>query len=405
MKTFTPRIAVVSPFVDKRHGTERHIAEWLPRLANHYDIHLYSQRVEDIDLSKIHWHCIPSIPGPHIFKYIWWFAANHLWRWRDSELQQLRPDIVFSPGINCFDATAMSVHVVFADVYEKRRWKLTFYSTRFWLWPRIVHRWLYYRLVMALEKRVYSNSEKSLISISRKTAADIRRFYGRQDEFPILYSGIDRETFNPRARATYREPMRTQLGFSDSTFVLLLVGNDWYNKGLLTLIGSLRLLKNLPVCLLVIGNDDISPFQDLMRTYDIENKIQFLRPRPDIAAYYGVADVYVSPSLGDALAQPPGEAMACGLPVIVSAMDGASELITNGVDGLILDNPTDESTLASLIELLYRNSDLRRQMGQNAVEAICNRTWDRYASVLSGVFKTMIEAQDTCKSMGIPETQ
>ncbi|MGC1090685.1 MAG: hypothetical protein WA894_19785, partial [Candidatus Acidiferrum sp.] len=47
------RLAVVSPFVDRRHGTERAIAELLERLAKTYgcEIHLYSQRVEDIALT------------------------------------------------------------------------------------------------------------------------------------------------------------------------------------------------------------------------------------------------------------------------------------------------------------------------------------------------------------------
>ena len=79
-----PRIAVVSPFIDKRHGTERRVAECVQRLAGEYEIHVYSNRVEDVDLDKITWHRIPALPGPHLFGYLWWFLANHLWRWRDS---------------------------------------------------------------------------------------------------------------------------------------------------------------------------------------------------------------------------------------------------------------------------------------------------------------------------------
>src|SRR5215472_13171952 len=71
------RLAVISPFVDRRHGTERALAELLERLAYTYgcDIHLYAQRVEDLTLSKcdvsadgksgsICWHKVPSLPGP-----------------------------------------------------------------------------------------------------------------------------------------------------------------------------------------------------------------------------------------------------------------------------------------------------------------------------------------------------
>ena len=61
-----PRIAIVPPFVDKRHGTERCVAEQIERLALDYDIHLFSSRVEDVDLSRITWHRVPELPGPQL---------------------------------------------------------------------------------------------------------------------------------------------------------------------------------------------------------------------------------------------------------------------------------------------------------------------------------------------------
>ena len=47
-----PRLAVVSPFLDKRQGSERITIEWLSHLPDEFDIHVYSQRVEDFDESK-----------------------------------------------------------------------------------------------------------------------------------------------------------------------------------------------------------------------------------------------------------------------------------------------------------------------------------------------------------------
>ena len=86
-----PRLAVVSPSLDKRHGTERLVVEWISRLAPAFEIHIYSQAVADVDLSLATWHRIPKIPGPHILNYLWWFAANRLWRAWDSHFRNLRP--------------------------------------------------------------------------------------------------------------------------------------------------------------------------------------------------------------------------------------------------------------------------------------------------------------------------
>lgn len=92
------RVAVVSPFLDKRHGTERAVVECVSRLAGEYEIYLYSQRVEDLDLRTVRWRRIPRLPGPHLFNYLWWFAANHLWRGWDRLARGITLDLVFSPA-------------------------------------------------------------------------------------------------------------------------------------------------------------------------------------------------------------------------------------------------------------------------------------------------------------------
>ena len=63
---------------------------------------------------------IPDPPGPHLLRYSWWFVANQVWRARDC-LAGPRPDVVHSPGVNSLDATAVSVHIVFAKYWERVR--------------------------------------------------------------------------------------------------------------------------------------------------------------------------------------------------------------------------------------------------------------------------------------------
>src|ERR1700733_3985705 len=113
-----PRIAVVSPFLDKRHGTERCVSEQIERLAQDYEIHVYSTSIQDIDFEKITYHHIPRFPGPHLLRYIWFFLANHFWRRWDGVFRKLDFDLVFSPGINCLDADVMAVHIVFTEFYR-----------------------------------------------------------------------------------------------------------------------------------------------------------------------------------------------------------------------------------------------------------------------------------------------
>jgi UDP-glucose:(heptosyl)LPS alpha-1,3-glucosyltransferase len=87
---------------------------------------------------------------------------------------------------------------------------------------------------------------------------------------------------------------------------------------------------------------------------------------PQVESYYAAADLYAGPSLEDSFAIPPLEAMACGLPAIVSRQAGVSELLTHGVDGFILDDATDSRQLAEFIQTIYESADLRQHLSVSA---------------------------------------
>ncbi len=381
------RIAVVSPFIDKRHGTERRVAECLSRLADQYEFHVYSNRVEDIDLNRIVWHRIPTLPGPHLAGYLWWFATNHLWRWWDRRFRGLVPEIVYSPGINCLDADAISVHIVFAQFRRRVRDELSLRRNPVAAWPQLIHRRLYYRLVEALERRVYRRRDLPLAVVSRKVAADLAQFYGRTNHLRLAYGGLDLGRFHPEARVGLREQARRALGLAGQTFALLLIGNDWKNKGLPCLLEAVGRIGNPNLCVLVVGRDNPAPYQEAIRRHALARQVFFLPPRPDVEFYYAAADAYVGPSLEDAFAQPPAEAMACGLPVITSRNNGGSEIISNGVDGFVLEDPADAAVLAELIQSLYCDEAVRRRLGENATRTAQRYTWDQNAAEMKALFE------------------
>jgi glycosyltransferase involved in cell wall biosynthesis len=371
------RLAVVSPFVDKRHGTERLVAEWLGRLAETFEIHLYSQRVEDLDLSRITWHKIPKLPGPHLFNYLWWFVANHLWRSWDRHFRNLRPDLIFSPGINCLGADAISVHIVFAEYLRRNSANLRFRIHSLGNWPVILHRILYYRLIALLEAHVYRNPRPLLILISRRTAAALDTTYGRTENFYVVYHGLDHETFSPTARLRLREEARRELQLLPSQFALLLIGNDLRNKGLPVLLKALVKLRDLPLQLLVVGEDNSSPCRRFIEQDHLSERIRFLPLRKDVTFYYAAADAYAGPSQEDTFALPPAEAMSCGLPVITTVTNGTSEIIDNELDGLLMSDPSDADVLATMIRKLIENPVLAERIGAKAAEKMRQFTVER----------------------------
>jgi len=382
-----PRIAVVSPFIDKRHGTERRVAECVQRLADEYEIHVYSNRVEDVDLDRITWHRIPALPGPHLFAYLWWFLANHLWRWRDRRFCGLAPEVVYSPGINCLDAGLISVHVVFARLRESLANEIRLSRNPVKTWPQIIHRRIYYRLIQFLERRVYPRPYTHLAAVSRKVASDLGHYYGRSDQARVVYGGFDLSRFNPERRASLRPAARATFSFDEDKFVLLLIGNGWKNKGLPTLLESAGTLRDPRLTVLVAGRDNPASYQAAIEHHHLDGRVLFLPPRADVEFFYAAADAYVGPSLEDAFAQPPAEAMASGLPVITSRKNGGAEIISHGADGLILEDPGDVRTLAEWIRRLLEDAEFRSSLGANAARTAARFTWENNATQMKVLFE------------------
>lgn len=379
-----PRIAVVSPFIDKRHGTERRVAEMVSRLAAEYEFHIYSTRVEDVDLEKVVWHRVTPIRAPHLFAYVWWFVANHITRWRDGR-RGIVADLVYSPGINCLDADVMSVHIVFGEF--RQRASLPLKTNPLIAWPRIIHRRLYYRLIAALERQVYGRSDITLAGVSQKIAADLKRCCRLSTDVTIIYNGLDLECFSPHNRLRLRIDSRRALSLRDDEFVLLLIGNDFRTKGLECLAEAMASVVDPRVRALIVGTDDARLFLPLIARLGLHQRIQFCAPRRDVEAYYAAADAYVGPSLDDAFAQPPAEAMACGLPVITSRANGGSEIITHGCNGFVLENPGDSRALATMISALMNDASLRDRLGRAAAETARQYTWERHAAQMRELFE------------------
>jgi glycosyltransferase involved in cell wall biosynthesis len=381
------RLAVISPFLDKRHGSERVIVEWLSNLPDEFEIDVYAQQIEDVDRSKFVWHRIPRLPGPHLLNFLWWLAAVRLRVGWDKYFRNLRHDLTFSSGANCLNANVICVHIVFVEYVRRIESQIGFLENPVRHWPRLLHRKLYYRVAIWMERHAFADPKTKLVVYSQKTASELCRFFERCDRIPVLHLGLDHSVFNPGRRAMLRQEARGALGLPEDSFAIILVGNDWHNKGVPVLLETLERLAELPIQLCVVSREDPSACAMLVREKKLEDRVRFLPPREDIEFYYAAADAYAGPSLQDSYSIPPAEAMACGLPVIVSASAGVSEIITDGKDGLILRDPKDANALGAMIRRLYEDERFRIRLGEAAAETTQRYTWARNGQELGAIFE------------------
>jgi len=390
------RIAVISPFVDRQHGTERAVAELIDRLSNqhHDEIDLYAQQASDLstegpsqtaenDRRAIYWHRVETFPGPHLSQFLGWLLLNRLARKRNERVSKTKPDIVFSPGINAFDADVILVHVVFHRVAELQNWRVG-------LGLRGLHRWLYYSLLCSLEKKIYGSPRVTLAAVSPHTARQLARYFHRQD-VAVIPNGVDSDYFSPAAIEPMRASGRKDFNCSANDFVLLLIGNDWRNKGLPALLAAAAQCRDLSIRLLVVGKDDHAPFVALAAKLKILDRLQFVSPVADVRTLYAAADLLVAPSLEDSFNLPVLEAMSCALPVIVSPHAGISHWLKHDHDCLLLKNPEDVTELVAAIRLLATDAGKRGEISANALQTTKKFSWDAHATELRALLVSAAE--------------
>jgi glycosyltransferase involved in cell wall biosynthesis len=390
------RVAVVSPFVDKQHGTERAVAEAVEYLARDcgYEITLYSQRVADVPLipsqgtnpkgGGIIWRKVETLPGPHLVQFLFWYLRNYAIRSKDTRKMSRNFDVIFSAGINCSDANVILVHAVFHQLAklqaQSRSWNL-----------RSIHRRLYYAVLCALERKIYSDRRVAIAAVSQRTAGQLNTFFGREDVL-VIPNGVDTTVFTSGARQSLRIEARRRWNYSEQDVVALLVGNDWQNKGLLTLLRAMATCGEPTLRLLVVGADRPSDWQTTISSLGLEQKISFAPSAERILEYYAAADLLVAPSLEDSFNLPVLEAMACCLPVIASSAAGVSGFLRNGVDCFLLEQPTDSDSLASLLSRLVKDAPLRQALGQRATQTAALFSWKKSVEKLA---KFMEESKQT----------
>jgi len=199
----------------------------------------------------------------------------------------------------------------------------------------------YHRYVCEAERRLFAHPAlRAVVCNSRMVRAEIERHFGLPPEkLPVIYNGVDLELFRPLARSPSREP-----GTS-----FLFVGSGFARKGLAT---AIRALAGLPKGKLVVaGHDrDARAYGALAGRLGIGARVRLLDGVEDVRPLYAAADCFILPTLYDPFPNAALEALAMGVPVIVSRRSGAAELVREGENGWVCD-PDDVAGLAALMRV------------------------------------------------------
>lgn len=365
------RIALVANHVHFRGGMERYCAELATALCDDHDVHLFTCEADDVPLDKLTVHTVRTVQKPFLALFAQFYRqTSRMIRLEDYDIVHTIGGITARQNV----VTAQYCQAAWGDALQREPGAgegVTAYHRLMW------------RLAGYFEKKAFTSPDTRGISAnSRQTGADLVTFYGADPaKIQVIYNGVDADRFTP-GNARFRGEIRARYGIAEDALVVLFVG-EYRRKGLATVLRALgRIIDEAPdtrAHLLAVGRGDLEQYRKLAAQAGVSGRVTFAGPARDIERLFGAADVFAFPTYYEPFGMVITEAMASGLPVVTSRRAGASEMIEEGVSGVLLDQPGDADELARRLLPLLSDAALRRDMGARARTAATAQSWPQVA--------------------------
>ena len=199
--------------------------------------------------------------------------------------------------------------------------------------------------------------------------------------FAIKYEGVQKKqvVYIPNGvnikldKSKYnRFKKRQELGISNNTLVIGSIGRLKSQKGFYYLLESINLLSKefSNLLLIIIGSGPLlEDLQTVVTEIKLSDKVSFLGERTDIAELLFCMDIYVQASLFEGMSNAVMEAMAMGIPVIATSVDGTIELIEEDKTGWLVE-PKNVNMLVEKIRYVLNNAEIAKKVATVASEQI-----------------------------------
>ena len=372
------RIAVLNRiFRPTGGGAERYSIALVEQLAARHEIHVFAQQITH-RWPGVTYHRIPlPFEKPRWINQLW-FALATWWHTRRGF------DVVHSHE-NTWHGQVQTVHVVpvkHSLLHGRSGWRRALRWVKIFLSPRLL-------VYLALEHGRYGVRASRCIALASSTlrpvmAASFPQALGMCE---VVTPGV--ASVPGQSSTVQRQAARAQLALPESGRCILFVGNDFRKKGLPTLIAALAQLPS-DVFLVVVGNAAQQPLvQHVLDASGQGARVFFLGALPVVDVAYQAADCLAHPTLEDTFAMVVLEAMAHGLPVVVSSASycGIAALLTHEVNALLLDNPRDPLELCAALGRVLTDDVLVERLREAGLRFAGQRAWPQIALQQESIYR------------------
>lgn len=219
----------------------------------------------------------------------------------------------------------------------------------------------------------------------------------------VVQNGVDARRFAP-VREPERSQLRSELGLSVSDVVAVFVGGDWFRKGLSIAIEGVAWARaagahSLRLC--VVGPGNQARFSAIARSAGVGDVVTFLGPRRDTERIYQTADIFLMPTRYEAFSLAMLEALASGLPIVTTRVNGTEELFRNREPGYLVER-TPEAVARALGDLV-EDRRRREEMGDAGRAIASEYTWGRCADRMLEIFGNVVSVNIQGETDGLSE--
>jgi UDP-glucose:(heptosyl)LPS alpha-1,3-glucosyltransferase len=377
------KIALVRKEYNELHGgAERYAVNLARGLADiGHDVHFFCGMWPKKESANIRFHRVPYIKSPSPLKNLTFQRNVRRLIAKDefdivNGLAQIFPQDVYRVG------DPLHIHWIRIHTPNPGRRILKYLSPR-------------HRVILSIERQIFrAGNYRRIITNSLLSKNQLVYYYGvPQEKVRIVYNGVNLQQFNSGLRQKLRQSVRNKIGLTASEPVLLFVGHDFKRKGLQFAIQSVIGLKDQGhrIKLVVAGRGNRAPFLRIIKLNGLLDDILFLGQTSNIEELYCASDILIHPALYDPFSNVCLEAMACGLPVMTTRLNGASEIIEDGCTGLIVDAPGEvEKMIAGISGLLENGGAGIRLMGESAARAVQECSVEKNIKETLAVYKEIL---------------
>ncbi|WP_024632885.1 MULTISPECIES: glycosyltransferase family 4 protein [unclassified Paenibacillus] len=308
----------------------------------------------------------PSLKLPQLLRYqIFAFkSATHIRKLRKTK----QVDLVMVNGfITWAKGDINAVHFVHSTWIKSP--VHSFHVNRSW------KRWYFglYTLVNAYLERYAFRKSGKIIAVSEKVKNELIKLGIKHDKIQVIHNGVDVREFYPSEAGK-----KSKMDVDPSRVVGLFAGDiSSPRKNLDTVLKSMVTVPEL--ALVVAGSTDRSIYPQMAKDLNIEDRVHFLGYRKDMGHIMRNVDLFIFPSRYEACSLVVLEALASGIPVVITEQSGVTEIIQssgeNMPSGIVLSDPNDADQLTNTLNSLILNEIDMKKMGKVSREIALRNDW------------------------------